>query len=105
MYARYSDSAGKKTSDDGALEAEHYYKQVMLEINEATLRKEVFINYTSQDKELLELLKEKIQEEVKCMQDEVKIMRNKMDECNRNIEENLRFLKGLDKDLSASDQK
>lgn len=46
-----------------------------------------------------------MQEEVKCMQDEVTSMRNKIEEYNRTINENLRFLKGLEKDLSASDKK
>lgn len=51
------------------------------------------------------MVKQKMQDEVKCMQDEVTAMRNKIEEYNRNINENLRFLKGLDKDLSASDKK
>ncbi|XP_076481032.1 uncharacterized protein LOC117157262 isoform X1 [Bombus vancouverensis nearcticus] len=82
---RYSDSNKNKTSNnDIAYEAEYYYRQ---------------------DKELLEMLKQKMQEEVKCMQDEVTSMRNKIEEYNRTINENLRFLKGLEKDLSASDKK
>ncbi|XP_078032762.1 uncharacterized protein LOC144467722 [Augochlora pura] len=85
LTSKYSDSSTNKTSNDNiAFEADYYYKQ---------------------DKELLEILKQKLQEEVKCMQDELKVMRNKMDEYNRNINENLRFLKGLEKDLSASDKK
>ncbi|XP_076631640.1 uncharacterized protein LOC143346895 [Colletes latitarsis] len=80
-----SDSNNNKTTNDNiAFEAEYYYKQ---------------------DKELLEMVKQKMQDEVKCMQDEVTTMRNKIEEYNRNINENLRFLKGLDKDLSASDKK
>lgn len=51
------------------------------------------------------MLKQKMQEEVKCMQDEVTSMQNKIDEYNRTINENLRFLKGLEKDISASDKK
>lgn len=60
---------------------------------------------TPQDKELLELLKQKMQEEVKCMQDEVTSMRSKIEQYTRDINEDLRFLKGLEKDLSASDKK
>ncbi|XP_017889440.1 uncharacterized protein LOC108630596 [Ceratina calcarata] len=82
---RSSDSSKNQTpSDDIAFESEFYYKQ---------------------DKALLEMLKQKMQEEVKCMQDEVTTMRNKIEEYNRTINDNLRFLKGLDKDLSASDKK
>lgn len=51
------------------------------------------------------MLKQKMQDEVKNMQDEVTVMRNKIEEYNRNINENVRFLKGLEKDLSASDKK
>jgi len=39
------------------------------------------------------------------MQREVQIMRNKIEEYNRGINENLRFLKSLEKDLSANDKK
>ncbi|XP_076678322.1 uncharacterized protein LOC143374240 [Andrena cerasifolii] len=82
---KYSDSNKNKTTNDIAYEAEHYYKH--------------------QDKELLELLKQKMQEEVKCMQDEVTSMRSKIEQYTRDINEDLRFLKGLEKDLSASDKK
>lgn len=46
------------------------------------------------------MLKQKMQDEVKNMQDEVTVMRNKIEEYNRNINENVRFLKGLEKDRS-----
>lgn len=39
------------------------------------------------------------------MQREVQIMRNKIEEYNRGINENLRFLKDLEKDLSSGDKK
>ncbi|XP_076240676.1 uncharacterized protein LOC143183123 [Calliopsis andreniformis] len=82
---KYSDSSKNKASNDEvAFEVEYIYKQ---------------------DKELLEMLKQKMQDEVKNMQDEVTTMRNKIEEYNRTINENLRFLKGLEKDLSASDKK
>ncbi|XP_017793526.1 PREDICTED: uncharacterized protein LOC108575281 [Habropoda laboriosa] len=84
LKRRYSDSNKSNSNDDIAFEAEYYYKQ---------------------DKELLEMVKQKMQEEVKCMQDEVTMMRNKIEEYNRTINENLRFLKGVEKDLSASDKK
>lgn len=51
------------------------------------------------------MLKQKMQEEVKCMQEEVTTMRTKIDEYNRSINDNLRFLKGLEKDVSASGKK
>lgn len=51
------------------------------------------------------MLKQKLQDEVKCMQDEVITMRDKIEEHNRNIDENLRFLKDLEKNVSASDKK
>ncbi|XP_011050885.1 PREDICTED: uncharacterized protein LOC105143967 [Acromyrmex echinatior] len=59
----------------------------------------------NQDRKLLKDVKEKTQNEVKHMQREVQIMKNKIDEYNRGINENLRFLKSLEKDLSADDKK
>ncbi|XP_029040854.1 uncharacterized protein LOC143305809 [Osmia lignaria lignaria] len=85
LKRKYSDSNKNNVSNnDIAFEAEYYYKQ---------------------DKELLDMLKQKLQEEVKCMQDEVITMRDKIEEHNRNIDENLRFLKDLEKNVSASDKK
>ncbi|XP_076759320.1 uncharacterized protein LOC143428389 [Xylocopa sonorina] len=83
---RSSSDSSKNTSstDHIAFETEYYYKQ---------------------DKELLDMVKQKMQEEVKCMQDEVTSMRNKIEDYNRTINENLRFLKGLENDISASDKK
>ncbi|XP_024870084.1 uncharacterized protein LOC112453521 [Temnothorax curvispinosus] len=59
----------------------------------------------NQDRKLLQVVKEKTQDEVKHMQKEVQIMRNKIEEYNRGINENLRFLRGLERDLSAGDKK
>ncbi|KYM97589.1 hypothetical protein ALC62_11883, partial [Cyphomyrmex costatus] len=59
----------------------------------------------NQDRKLLKVVMEKTQNEVKHMQREVQIMKNKIDEYNRDISENLRFLKNLEKDLSAGDKK
>ncbi|CAL7937753.1 unnamed protein product [Xylocopa violacea] len=83
---RWSSDSSKNTGskDQIAFETEYYYKQ---------------------DKELMEMVKQKMQEEVKCMQDEVTSMRNKIEDYNRTINENLRFLKGLENDISASDKK
>ena len=39
------------------------------------------------------------------MQREVQIMKNKIDEYNRGINENMRFLKSLEKDLFADGKK
>ncbi|XP_018401195.1 PREDICTED: uncharacterized protein LOC108778486 [Cyphomyrmex costatus] len=61
--------------------------------------------YYKQDRKLLKVVMEKTQNEVKHMQREVQIMKNKIDEYNRDISENLRFLKNLEKDLSAGDKK
>ncbi|TGZ51990.1 Uncharacterized protein DBV15_06989 [Temnothorax longispinosus] len=61
--------------------------------------------YYKQDRKLLQVVKEKTQDEVKHMQKEVQIMRNKIEEYNRGISENLRFLRGLERDLSAGDKK
>ncbi|KAL6423733.1 hypothetical protein ACFW04_010308 [Cataglyphis niger] len=61
--------------------------------------------YYKQNKKLLKVVKEKTQDEVKHMQREVQIMRNKIEEYNRGINENLRFLKDLEKDLSSGDKK
>lgn len=58
-----------------------------------------------QDKKLLKVVKEKTEDEIKHMQREVQAMRNKIEEYNRGINENLRFLKDLDRDLSAGDKK
>ncbi|KAG7200573.1 hypothetical protein KM043_001134 [Ampulex compressa] len=67
-----------------AYEAEYYYKQ---------------------DKELLEMLKQKTQDEVKNMQEEVQAMHSKIEEYKRDINENLRFLRSLENDLPTSDKK
>ncbi|KYN43185.1 hypothetical protein ALC56_02367, partial [Trachymyrmex septentrionalis] len=61
--------------------------------------------YYKQDRKLLKVVKQKTQNEVEHMQREVQIMKNKIDEYNRGINENLRFLKSLEKDLSAGDKK
>jgi len=39
------------------------------------------------------------------MQREVQVMRNKIEEYNRSINESLRFLKGLEKELADVDKK
>ncbi|XP_011639664.1 uncharacterized protein LOC105428832 [Pogonomyrmex barbatus] len=54
---------------------------------------------------MLQVLKEKTQDEVKHMQREVQIMQKKIEEYNRGISENMRFLKNLEKDLSTSKKK
>ncbi|XP_024937376.1 uncharacterized protein LOC107263866 isoform X1 [Cephus cinctus] len=80
-----SDSSKDKFFErDVAYESEYYYKQ---------------------DRELLEILKQKTQDEVKSMQNEVRTMRDKIEEYTRDINEDLRFLKGLEKDLPATDTK
>ncbi|CAL1679782.1 unnamed protein product [Lasius platythorax] len=61
--------------------------------------------YYKQNKKLLKVVKEKTQDEVKHMQREVQVMRNKIEEYNRGINENLRFLKDLEKDLSTGKKK
>ncbi|XP_012057486.1 PREDICTED: uncharacterized protein LOC105620606 [Atta cephalotes] len=61
--------------------------------------------YHKQDRKLLKVVKEKTQNEVKHMQREVQIMKNKIDEYNRGINENMRFLKSLEKDLFADGKK
>lgn len=47
---------------------------------------------------MLKVVKERTQDEVKHMQREVQTMRNKIEEYNRGISENLRFLKNLERD-------
>ncbi|KAL6263826.1 hypothetical protein P5V15_003909 [Pogonomyrmex californicus] len=61
--------------------------------------------YYKQDKKMLQVLKEKTQDEVKHMQREVQVMQKKIEEYNRGISENMRFLKNLEKDLSTSKKK
>ncbi|XP_011166213.1 uncharacterized protein LOC105200383 [Solenopsis invicta] len=78
------DSKTNQAFGDIACETEYYYKQ---------------------DRKLLKVVKEKTQDEVKHMQREVQIMRNKIEEYNRGISENLRFLKSLERDLSAGEKK
>lgn len=51
------------------------------------------------------MVKERTQDEVKHMQREVRNMRHKIEEYNRGINENLRFLRDLERDLSAGDKK
>ncbi|XP_011876690.1 PREDICTED: uncharacterized protein LOC105566902 [Vollenhovia emeryi] len=57
------------------------------------------------DRKLLKVVKERTQDEVEHMRREVQIMRDKIEEYNRGINENLRFLRGLERDLSAGDKK
>lgn len=54
---------------------------------------------------MLKMVKQKTQDEVTSMRNEVRAMRSKIEEYNRNINENLRFLKSLERDLSAGDKK
>lgn len=55
---------------------------------------------------MLKVVKQKIEDEVKHLRHEVQMMQNKIDEYNRNINENLRFLKSLESDQpSAGDKK
>ncbi|XP_015184889.1 PREDICTED: uncharacterized protein LOC107070861, partial [Polistes dominula] len=61
--------------------------------------------YYKKDKKLLEILKRKTQNEVKNMQKEVNVMRNKIEEYNRDINENLRFLQELDKNTASNKKK
>ncbi|XP_020287494.1 uncharacterized protein LOC109856537 [Pseudomyrmex gracilis] len=82
--AKHDSKKDETALGDVAYETEYYYKQ---------------------DKKMLKDIKEKTQDEVKQMQREIQIMRNKIEEYNRGISENLRFLKGLERDLSAGDKK
>ncbi|EZA57080.1 hypothetical protein X777_01686, partial [Ooceraea biroi] len=61
--------------------------------------------YYRQNKKLLRDVKRKTRDEVKNMQREVQAMRSKIEEYNRGISENLRFLKDLERDSSADDEK
>ncbi|KAK2584943.1 hypothetical protein KPH14_002536 [Odynerus spinipes] len=61
--------------------------------------------YYKKDKELLERLRRKTQIEVKNMQREVNVMRSKIEEYNRDINENLRFLQNLEKNMASSKKK
>ncbi|XP_032663252.1 uncharacterized protein LOC116840539 [Odontomachus brunneus] len=62
--------------------------------------------YYKQDKKLLKVMKQKIEDEVRHLRHEVQMMRNKIDEYNHNINENLRFLKSLESDQPfAGDKK
>ncbi|EFN76283.1 uncharacterized protein LOC105190674 [Harpegnathos saltator] len=74
---RNKHSSGKSPAsrDEVAYEIEYYYKQ---------------------DKKLLRAVKQKTEDEVKHLQHEIQVMRNKIDEYNRNINENLRFLRSLE---------
>lgn len=53
----------------------------------------------------MKILKKKIEEEIRAMQKKVVAMRSRIEEYNRDIEENLRFLRGLENDLSGSTEK
>lgn len=58
-----------------------------------------------QDRELLKILKQKTEDEVAAMQEKVRGMKAKIDDYNRDIKETMRFLKGLEDDLSAGSKK
>ncbi|XP_070513799.1 uncharacterized protein, partial [Cardiocondyla obscurior] len=58
--------------------------------------------YCKQDRKMLALVKEKTQDEIKHMRLELQIMQDKIEEYNRGISENLRFLRDLERDLSTN---
>ncbi|XP_043284750.1 uncharacterized protein [Venturia canescens] len=61
--------------------------------------------YYRQNPQLLKILKQKTEDEVVAMQNKVRDMKAKIDEYNRDINETMRFLKGLENDLSAGSKK
>lgn len=58
-----------------------------------------------QDKELLELLRKKTQDEVRSMKNKVRSMQHKIEMYNRDIDETMRFLNNLDKDIELKNKK
>ncbi|XP_066595785.1 ATPase inhibitor, mitochondrial-like [Prorops nasuta] len=69
---------------DAAFEAAYYYKR---------------------DKQLLTALKQKTQDEIRTMQNEIRALRKKIIEHKRDIKETLRFLRELEEDLPSNDIK
>ncbi|XP_044010576.1 uncharacterized protein LOC122854192 isoform X2 [Aphidius gifuensis] len=61
--------------------------------------------YYRQDKELLELLRKKTQDEVRSMKNKVRSMQHKIEVYNRDIDETMRFLNNLDKDIELKNKK
>ncbi|XP_012284529.1 uncharacterized protein LOC105701946 [Orussus abietinus] len=84
IRANSTSNKDKFFEKDIAFESEYYYKQ---------------------DQELLKMVKQKTQEEVTKMQNEIRAMRDKIEDTTKSINESLRFLKGLESDLPASNKK